>query len=256
MKLNVTIQGQGPTLLILHGLFGAGDNWSSLAREFAKSYTVVTPDLRNHGASPHSREMDYAVMADDVLELIENELNEPIILMGHSMGGKVAMQVAAKQPKRISRLILVDIAPKVYEPSHIPYIQAMQSVDFKVLRKRSDIDGYLARVIPNVAIRAFLMKNLTRTDHGFRWQFGLNEIDENYETLIDTPLNLPAFTKATLVIRGEDSDYVTDADLTEMSRLYPTLSIVTVADAGHWVHAEQPQRFTDAVTGFLRTGLN
>jgi len=253
MKLHYKEVGHGQPLLILHGLFGTLDNWATLAKRLAEHYNVFLVDLRNHGRSPHSEEFNYDAMAADVLKLVDDlQLPTPAI-MGHSMGGKVAMNYALKYPTRITKLIVVDIAPKAYPPHHDEIIAALQSVDFEKLTSRSEIDAQLAKTIPEEDVRLFLMKNLYRKEDGtFGWRMNLDVIEENYNQVAAAVTSDVPFKKSTLFIKGGRSGYIKPEDVySTIEHLFTLVEVETIPGAGHWVHAEAPDKVYELVTNFL-----
>ena len=183
MRLNFQVQGHGRPLVILHGFLGSSDNWRSMSRRLSSHFTVYCLDLRNHGQSPHSDAMDYPIMAADLREFVEAQSLAQVFLLGHSMGGKVAMQFAGQYPERVDKLVVVDIAPKAYPPTHQSLLAALRAVDLRAAKNFSDIDAALSGPIPDAAVRQFLMKNLTRDDRGFRWRIALDAIMQNYDEL-------------------------------------------------------------------------
>lgn len=255
MKLHYKEMGHGQPLLILHGLFGTLDNWQTLAKRLAEHYNVFLVDLRNHGRSPHSDQHDYDVMAEDVLRLVD-ELQIPTpAIMGHSMGGKVAMNYALKYPTRLTKLIVVDIAPKAYPPHHDEIIDALQSVDLSTVTSRGDVDAQLAKSIKEESVRLFLMKNLYRKeDNTFGWRMNLDTIEQNYENVAAAITSDIPFKKSTLFIKGGRSRYILPEDVySSIEHLFTLVQVETIPDAGHWVHAEAPDQVYDLVTRFLET---
>lgn len=253
MKLHYKELGHGQPLLILHGLFGTLDNWMTLAKRFAEHYNVFLVDLRNHGRSPHDAEHNYDVMADDVLQLVD-ELQIPTpAIMGHSMGGKVAMKYALKYPTRITKLIVVDIAPKAYPPHHDEIIEALQAVKLENAKSRNDIDEQLAQYIKEDDVRLFLMKNIYRKeDNTFGWRMNLDAIEKNYEHISAAITADMPFNKSTLFIKGGRSRYIKSEDIAgSIERLFTLVEIETIPEAGHWVHAQAPDKVYDLVTTFL-----
>lgn len=253
MKLHYKEMGHGQPLLILHGLFGTLDNWQTLAKRLSEHYNIFLVDLRNHGRSPHSDEHNYDLMADDVLELID-DLNIPTpAIMGHSMGGKVAMKFALKYPTRLTKLIVVDIAPKAYPPHHDEIIEALRSVDLGSATSRSDIDAQLAKTIPQPDVRLFLMKNINRKeDNTFEWRMNLEALDKNYEQVAAAITSEVPFKKSALFIKGGRSRYIQQEDIFgSIERLFTLVEIETIPEAGHWVHAEAPDKVYNLVTNFL-----
>ncbi|MCC9168681.1 alpha/beta fold hydrolase [Pontibacter harenae] len=253
MKLHYKEMGHGQPLLILHGLFGTLDNWQTLAKRLAEKYNIFLVDLRNHGRSPHSDEHNYDVMADDILELIEDLKIPTPAIMGHSMGGKVAMKFALKYPTRLTKLIVVDIAPKAYPPHHDEIIEALKSVDLSSATSRSEIDEQLAKHIPQPDVRLFLMKNLYRKeDNMFGWRMNLDALDKNYDQVAAGITADVPFKKSTLFIKGGRSRYIKPEDIYgSIEHLFTLVAVETIPDAGHWVHAEAPDQMYDLVTNFL-----
>ena len=249
-------QGQGRPLVILHGLFGTLDNWQSLARRWATEagLRVVSVDLRNHGRSFHSPEHTYALMAQDVLDLFDHlQLGPDTALLGHSMGGKVAMRLALDHPERLARLIVVDIAPRFSNMEHQDDIVAgLQAVDFTTCANRQEADAALARYVPNVGTRQFLLKNLYRKeDNTFAWRINLEVLAAQLAAIGEGTSGTAPFLKPALFIRGGKSDYITAEDkLHGIPALFPNSQVATVVDAGHWVHAEKPEEVFGLVKAF------
>ncbi|MET4074014.1 alpha/beta fold hydrolase [Hymenobacter sp. UYCo722] len=250
-------QGQGRPLVILHGLFGTLDNWQSLARRWATEagLRVISVDLRNHGRSFHSPEHTYALMAQDVLELFDHlQLGADTTLMGHSMGGKVAMRLALDHPERLAKLIIVDIAPRFSNMEHQDDIlTGLQSVDFTTCTNRQEADTALAKYVPNVGTRQFLLKNLYRKeDNTFAWRINLNVLAAQLAAIGEATSSAAPFLKPALFIRGGKSDYITTEDrLYGIPTLFPNSQVATVVDAGHWVHAEKPEEVYEMVKTFI-----
>ncbi|MDX5443151.1 MAG: alpha/beta fold hydrolase [Hymenobacteraceae bacterium] len=253
MKLHYRELGQGKPLMILHGLFGTLDNWQSMAKRFAEHYHVYLVDMRNHGRSGHSHDFDYNLMAEDLLEFVnDHQLEQPYVI-GHSMGGKAAMKFALQNPDKVGKLIVVDISPKAYPVHHDQIIKGLQAVDLASLENRQQADEQLARYVAEDDVRLFLLKNLYRTeDGGFGWRVNLKAIDENIDLIgaaieSDTPFRNPA-----LFIRGAKSKYIKLEDQYEyIEHLFPNVEIETIQNAGHWVHAEAPDALYELVVKFL-----
>lgn len=256
MKLAFAEFGEGPPLIILHGLFGSGRNWAAIAKQLAANWRVLTVDLRNHGASPWDTDMNYTLMAEDVLALIETEKLESPVLLGHSMGGKTAMMAALIGPDAIGALVVADIAPVSYGHSHDPYVEAMRSIDLATVKRRGDADAALKDTVPEAGLRGFLLHNLAFEDEGPRWRLNLDAIDRNMEALTDFPAlsETVAYAGPSMFVVGAKSDYVRPDHHATIRRYFPASSILVIADAGHWLHAEKPAEFIDTVAGFL-TGL-
>lgn len=254
MKLFYRELGKGPAIVIMHGIFGSSDNWLTQARMMSQHYHVFSLDLRNHGLSPHDDAFDYSVMADDLLEFIdEHSIKDPIII-GHSMGGKVAMNFALKHPEKLSKLIVVDIAPKPYNLEHYVIIDGLKAIPIDTLASRNEADAMLAEFVPEQDVRQFLLKNLQRKpEGGFTWKINLPVIDKNLNK-IGFDLQYPGkFQKPTLFIRGGRSKYVKDEDMTRIKEVFPN-AILETLDTGHWVQAEKPQEFVDLVMTWLAKG--
>jgi pimeloyl-ACP methyl ester carboxylesterase len=243
---------EAPPLLILHGFLGSGGNWSTLARtRFSGLRDVYALDARNHGRSPHTDAFSYALMAADVVAFLDANGLQQADVLGHSMGGKTAMTLALAHPDRVRSLIVADMAPRAYPPGHHELLAALSGLDLAQIDSRQDADARLAGSVPDWGVRQFLLKNLDRTPGGYAWAANLDALVRQYDEVLraidGTPFEGPA-----LFVRGARSGYVRDSDLPEVERLFPAAQLVTIPDAGHWVHAEAPDAFADAVVGFLR----
>ncbi len=245
--------GQGAPLVVLHGVFGASENWLTIAKQLGEDFSVYLLDLRNHGRSPHSEEMTYSSMAEDVRAFLQGQKLEGAAVMGHSMGGKVAMWLALHRADLISRLVVVDIAPKKYAAFHPAILQALLQLDVTRIRRREEADAFLAQYIPETRIRRFLLKNLVRERHKrFNWRIHLQAIVQNLPHILDWPEQPGKFQKPTLFVRGENSDYIQSEDFGCIREQFPRAYFVTIHRATHWVHADQPGVFTQAVRYFLK----
>jgi len=239
--------------MVLHGLFGCGDNWLSFAREFSSRFRVLLLDARNHGLSPHDPEMSYSAMAEDVREFMEEQGINSAHLLGHSLGSKTAMEFALRHGERVRNLVVVDMAPRAYPPHHPQIIETLCGLDLGRYGDRQRIEDALADAIPDKVVRRFLLKNLARDDAGrFRWKPGLAEIRGNYPRLNEGLAGGRLWSGACLFVRGEHSDYILEQDRAGILDLFPAAEIQTVAGAGHWVHADAPDRFQEVVKAFLR----
>lgn len=252
MDLNYRVQGAGKPLIVLHGFLGSLDNWRTMSGALAQTRRVYSLDLRNHGRSPHSPAMSYPLMAEDVHEFISRLRLAGACVLGHSMGGKVAMQLATQFPDDAASLVVVDIAPRAYPPAHRPMLLAMRALDLAGCASFGAAGDALAPAVPDPAVRQFLLKNLSRDPEGrLRWRIGLDEIIENYDALT-RPIDFSEpFSRPACFIRGGRSHFVEETDLPSIQRLFPGAEIVTVGNAGHWVHIEAPAEFLAAVSGFL-----
>lgn len=248
-------------LVILHGLFGTLDNWQTLARRWADEagLRVISVDLRNHGRSFHAPEHSYALLAQDVLALFDHLALDPahLTLMGHSMGGKVAMTLALGYPARLAQLLVVDIAPRFSDMEHQDDIIAgLQAVDLGIIQSRQQAEAALAARIPQPGVRQFLLKNLyRRDDNSFAWRINLPALVANLAAVGQEIASARPFEKPALFIRGGKSDYITaDDKLHGIPALFPNSQVATVPDAGHWVHAEKPDEVFGLVQNFALQG--
>lgn len=252
MKLNFRTLGSGKPLIIIHGVFGSSDNWQTLGKTFSEKFKVYLVDLRNHGNSPHSVEFDYDVMVKDVVELMSDEDIDQAHILGHSMGGKVAMHLAAQHPSSVDKLIVVDIAPKYYPPHHKEIFEGFHSVDLDNLENRKDADEQMAQVISNFGVRQFILKNLDRKKDGsFSWKLNVKAIENAIEKIGAGMEKQVAFNGNTLFIAGSKSDYIQSEDHDLILKYFPHSAIMVVNGAGHWVHAEKPQELGEMVIEFL-----
>ena len=258
MELNYKTFGEGQPLLILHGLFGSSDNWLTLGRKLAEQYKVYLIDQRNHGRSPWSNDWDYQLMAEDLLTFVQTHQLEDVLLVGHSMGGKTAMNYAARyEPSRIQKLVVVDIAPKPYPIHHDKIVTGLRALDLTQINSRKEADEQLAVYVDEVGVRQFLLKNLYRPQEKgsarkFDWRINLQVIGDNLDKMsVGLPGNFE-FDKPTLFIRGLRSNYIKDEDEALIQQYFTNATLHSVTQAGHWVHAEKPQEFLETLLGFIQ----
>ena len=252
MKLFCRMEGLGFPVIILHGLLGSSDNWRAISKRLSSGYKIYTVDLRNHGQSPHSEIMTYPAMADDLRELLEIEKISECYLVGHSLGGKVAMQFATSHPDPVSKLVIVDIAPKAYPPSQRAILTALEQLKLQSFGSFGEIDAALAPAIPEVSMRQFLMKNIARLPSGrFQWRIDLASIARNYDQLTKPIIFAASYDKPSLFMRGGRSDYIADTDLASIRAIFTRAELVTIATAGHWLHAEAPDGVLRILTDFF-----
>jgi pimeloyl-ACP methyl ester carboxylesterase len=250
--LNSKLTSSKPILIILHGLFGSSDNWQNLAKRFAADATVFALDLRNHGNSAHKNSMSYKEMAGDLAAFLDAHGIPKAHVLGHSMGGKVAMQFASDFPDRIEKLLVADIAPKAYQPHFQNFIDVMLAVDFSNVKTRKDVDSQLQTAVPELGVRQFLLKNVKRNESGkFSWKLNLEAIQKNYESLINSIHLKNEIDCNTLFIRGGNSIYIEDADIPALMARFPKSAVETINGAGHWLHAEKPDEFFAISQSFL-----
>jgi len=252
MQLNFKESGQGKPVILLHGLFGSSDNWYPIAKRLESGFKVFALDHRNHGQSPHSAEMDYPIMAADVERFIAAHGLESAFVIGHSMGGKTAMQLALHFPQRVEKLIVADMAPRAYASAHDKIFAALMALDLAKCPDRTQIENALAADIPNQVLRRFLLKNLGRNpEGGFYWKINLQDIAHNYWRLREPVAGDAPFTKPTLFIRGGRSKYIQPEDEPLIREWFPAAQIQTIPEASHWIHADAPEEFLRLVLAFL-----
>jgi esterase len=251
MNLFYREYGQGKPVLILHGLMGFSDNWQTIAKTLAQDHLVITPDLRNHGRSPHHHNHSYPLMADDIKHLMESLWMFSASVVGHSMGGKVAMHLALHHPDAVDRLVVVDIEPGQAEDNHSGIFDALLSMDLSKMASRQDAEAYLSDRIRDYGTRQFLLKNITREEDGsFSWKMNLPTLWKNYPNIL-AAVNGEPFRKPTLFVRGGRSDYIKEQEWPLVKALFPAAELVTIPDAGHWVHAEKPAELLHILKNFL-----
>jgi len=252
VELNDTVAGSGPPLIVLHGLYGAGNNWGSHAKWMAEQWQVHTPDLRNHGHSPHSPRMDYEAMAADIAALLDRHGHDDAVILGHSMGGKVAMALALTQPQRVRGLIVADIAPVNYGDELRSTIDAMAAVDLSQVRSRRDADSQLANHLSDTALRQFLLTNLERSGQGWRWRLPLDHLRDNLSLIQGFPELDATWQGPTLAVYGELSEYVTGPRSQQAIRDYfPEAGFQGIPKAGHFLHVEAAEAFRETVSDWL-----
>jgi pimeloyl-ACP methyl ester carboxylesterase len=263
LKLNYRHYGSGPALIILHGLYGSSDNWITIAKLLQEHYTVLLPDLRNHGASPHTPTHTYEEMSDDLLQFYEETHTEDAYLIGHSMGGKVAMRFAAEHPEKVNRLMIIDIAPKNYlaGPNSFKHIrqhelilQLLDNTDLSKYQSRSELDYYFSSKIKEESLRLFLLKNIHRSNGGiFEWKINAKVLRDTFDaTVSEMDLSwfedrMPITAYPVTFVRGLSSEYISDDDWKEIQKIYPEAKLVDFVGAGHWLHAEQPSKLVATI---------
>ncbi len=243
---------KAPALYILHGIFGMLDNWHLVATTLSSQYKVVTLDARNHGKSFHHSDSSFNAMAQDLFELMNYLGDEKAIVMGHSMGGKTAMVFSQKYPHKLSALVIVDIAPKLYIPSHIDFFNAFKSIDFTKIQNRKEADEALLPYASVLSIRQFLLKNIEAIpEGGYKLKINIHAIEDYYHEIIDQipltiSLNIPV-----CFILGEKSGYLKEGDKPYINSHYPAVEYKTISKAGHWVHADNPEEFIQTLRQFF-----
>ena len=254
MQLNYKQIGQGSDVVLIHGLFGSLENLNVIAKPLSEHFRVTNVDLRNHGLSPHSDEMDYLAMATDIVELMATLKIQKAHLIGHSMGGKVAMQVALTHSELVDKLVVLDIAPVSYPARHTQILEALNSVKNADISDRKQADLIMQPYIEELGVRQFLLKSLYKNDEGkFVWRFNLSVLDNKYSTITDNINANNSCLCETLFIKGNDSDYILAEHRDAINALFKNVSAKIIHGAGHWLHAQKPQAVNKAINDFLTT---
>jgi esterase len=250
-QLNYQQIGQGADVILIHGLFGSLENLNMVAKPLAEHYRVTSIDTRNHGSSFHSNTMSYQEMADDLLALMDHLNIHKAHILGHSMGGKIAMQFAVQHSERVAKLIVADIAPVTYQPRHHDIFAGLNAIDLKSVNKRSQADKTLSEYVNELGVRQFLLKNLTLSDSGAQFKCNLAAISQCYDEILAWPEAKQSFTHETLFIKGANSDYITSDYRGAIGKQFPNAKAKIIQGAGHWLHAEKTTAFNKIVTDFL-----
>lgn len=262
VELNHRITGEGAPLILLHGLFGSLENLGGIARRLQDEWQIHALDQRNHGSSPHSDTMDYPAMAEDVIAYLDRQGIDKARILGHSMGGKVAMQVALQAPHRVEKIVVADIAPVSYKPRHDAILEGLKSLDLQNARTRQDADKFLSEFVDVPSIRQFLLKNLERVpreeqEEGgavFRWRLNLPVIDACYGNLAMAPEGDGPYEGPVLFLKGAESAYIQEKHREQIERLFPAAELRVIEDTGHWLHAEKADTFAALSRRFLAEG--
>lgn len=259
VELNYRMSGEGDPLIVLHGLFGSLDNLGVITRRLENQWQIHALDARNHGSSPHSDDMDYPAMAADVIAYMDAHGIDKARILGHSMGGKVAMQVALTYPERVHSIIVADISPVTYKPHHDAILDGMQRLNLQGVKSRAEADARLAEFVDVAGVRQFLLKNLERIpaeqqrddQELFRWRLNLPVIEARYDNLAAAPTAEAPFEGPVLFIKGADSAYIQEKHKATIRELFPASEIAVIEGVGHWLHAEKPSEFTQLCREFL-----
>lgn len=256
MRLNFQKYSElGKSVLILHGLFGSLGSWGWHSKQLSKHYSVIGVDLRNHGDSPHDKELNYPAMALDVVELIENLGLSSVAIIGHSMGGKVAMELALQYPQFVDKLVIVDIAPVAYSDgidSHKRVIEGMKALNLGEIKSRDKAERFLTAYIEEEATRKFILTNLIHTKGGgYEWRLNLDAIDKNYGDLRKKPTGVKPYESSILFVKGALSNYINAENEAEILNLFPNAQVKIILQAGHWLHVDKPQVFQKIAFDFL-----
>lgn len=254
IPLNYKKYGSGKPLIILHGLFGSHNNWANISAQLARDYSVYALDLRNHGDSPHSAKFDLESMAADLNAFMIRIGIDKAIVLGHSMGGKVAMTFAQNHPEKVSKLIVVDIAPRSYGEGQRSLVDALVDLDLSKCSRQQDVHKALEPAIPSIDVRYFLLTNLVRDEHrNFTWKINLNTISASLENITTGISPASIFNEPTLFLKGENSDFITSSDFAMIKKIFPFSDVKTVKGAGHWIHVDEKETFVHMVSEFSRT---
>lgn len=254
VQLHYKQYGIGSTkLIILHGFLGSLDNWHTLATEWGKSgCTVYALDQRNHGKSPHTATHTIADMVDDLYHFMQQLHIEKAIILGHSMGGKVAMQFALSYPMHTQKLIVADMSPRAYKHGHDEVFKAIKSIDLNTIQSRKEAEDAMKTYLGDFGTRQFILKNLERAENGqYRWKFNFETLYHDYENILEETTSANSYGGAVLFLKGSLSQYIRETDEPMIHQLFPSARICTVEQAGHWLHAEQPQLFSKQVLEFI-----
>ena len=249
--LNYQQLGSGKDIILIHGLFGRLENLNMVAKALAENYRVTSVDVRNHGDSFHDSLMDYPTMAQDVVKVMQHLSIYSAIVLGHSMGGKIAMELALAQPELVEKLIIADIAPVEYPAHHSEIIAGLKSIDLSTIKLRKDADLQLAQYVNNIGVRQFLLGNLSSKNGQFYFKCNIENIDANYTNIMKSYQGSNTYQGPTLFIKGANSDYILPEHRTEILRLFPQSRARIIQGAGHWLHAEKTSAFNRSVEGFL-----
>ena len=255
MKLFFRQAGEtGPAIVILHGVFGSADNWLTVGKQIADlGFRVFMLDQRNHGRSPWSDDFGYQEMAEDLQEFLNDQQITDPILIGHSMGGKTVMQYAMNYPDTWQKMVVVDIAPRFYPVHHTSILKGMNLMPLAAMKSRQEAEMFFTQYEDHPGTRNFILKNLARGENGgFSWRLNLPVLTREIETVGGELSGIRTITKPVLFLKGALSSYITDEDEKEIRRIFTDVRIETIAGAGHWVQAEQPQAFIEAVMKFIR----
>ena len=251
--LHSKIIGKGEPLLIIHGFLGMGDNWKTLGNKFSENYEVHLIDQRNHGRSFFDDEFNYEVLVDDLLQYIHHHQLKKVIILGHSMGGKTAMLFAVTHPEKVKRIIIADIGPKFYPRHHDFILEGLNAIDFSIQKSRNEVEDVLKNYISEWGIRQFLLKNVYwKTKEQLAFRFNLSALIENIDEIGTALPSMTVFEGKVLFLKGGNSGYITDDDITLIKAHFPKAEIKTVKNAGHWLHAENPKDFYNYVIEFIQ----
>lgn len=249
--LNYTQQGSGPNIILIHGLFGSLENLNMVAKSLRDNFTVTSIDVRNHGSSFHKNSMSYKELTQDIINLMQHLLIDNAHFLGHSMGGKIAMNCALAFPEKVNKLIIADIAPVEYPPHHTHIINGLKSLDLSLANSRKEADIQLAQYVKEVWVRQFLLRNLNTINNKLSFKCNINYISNGYQQIMVGLENTNSFEGDTLFIKGGQSNYILSEHKAHITQLFPHSKAKIIQDAGHWLHAEKTVIFNKIVDDFL-----
>jgi pimeloyl-ACP methyl ester carboxylesterase len=254
IELNHKIFGEGDPIIILHGLFGMLDNWQTFAKKLAEDYMVILIDQRNHGKSPHADEFNYTLLAEDLKNFMDSNWIYQAHIIGHSMGGKTAMQFASLYPDAVEKLVVVDIGPNENPSGHDIIFEALNSVPIDKVDSRKEVEKVLQKKISDLSVILFLMKNLQREKSGgYKWKMNLASLEKNYSHILDSIEVSSPIEIDTLFAKGDRSNYINAEVEKEITEKFLSSTIKTIGNSGHWIHAEQPEELYKIITEFVRS---
>ncbi len=253
--LHSQILGEGNPLLILHGFLGMSDNWKTLGNQYAKlGFETHLIDQRNHGKSFWSTDFNYDLLAEDLKRYVDYHRLQKVIILGHSMGGKTSMQFACAYPEHTEKLLVADIAPKYYPPHHQPIIDSLNTLDFNGIHSRNDANAQLEKHITDFGTRQFLLKNLYWVEKGkLGFRFNLEVLSQKMDEIGENIGATDSYKGPALFLRGDRSEYIAQSDISEIKKHFPLAILETIANAGHWLHAENPKQFFETSMSFLKS---
>ena len=250
--LNFQQTGQGDHIILIHGLLGSLENLNMVAKPLSSNYKVTNLDVRNHGSSPQLPEMTYDALAQDVIDTMAHLSIDNAIVLGHSMGGKIAMQLALKHPEKVKKLIVADISPVQYPPHHQKILNGLAAIDLANITSRKDADSTLAHYVEEAGVRQFLLRNLVKVDSGFTFRCHLQNITQGYSDVMQGYEGGSTFSQPTLFIKGGNSQYITQEHQAIIGKLFPMAKAKIIQGAGHWLHAEKTNAFCRIVENFIQ----
>lgn len=251
MSLHFSQTGNGPPLLLIHGLFGSLENLGGIARLLSGHFSVYSIDLPNHGRSPHTGSLNLKALADAVAQWLDSRHLGKVHVVGHSLGGKVGMELALTEPSRVDKLVVIDIAPVQYPPHHDDVFAGLAAIEPETLASRSEADEILQRFVPEAAVRSFLLKNLVKREDGYAWRMNLPALHRNYDEIVAANSEGTRFDGDVLFIKGGDSNYIQEKHRQAILSRFPSAKVRVIPATGHWLHAEKPALVANQIVRFI-----